>query len=107
MRSKLSWPALALTGGVLAIAVGVPIKASQAAGDKIRSIELVADTRDANPNANQAAYLLADMWRQLGLDITIKEIPYKRKLDVVYFDRDSCDGAACFDMSMWSIVGRP
>ncbi len=107
MRSRLSWPALALTSGVLAIAAGVPTTAAQAAGDKIRTIELVADTRDANPNANQAAYLLADMWGQLGLDVTIKEIPYKRKLDVVYFDRDSCDGAACFDMSMWSIVGRP
>jgi peptide/nickel transport system substrate-binding protein len=106
-RSRLPLPMLALSTGVLAIAVGLPTAATQAAGDKIRTIELTADTRDANPNANQAAYLLADMWQKLGLDIEVEEIPYKRKLDVVYFDRESCDGAACFDMSMWSIVGRP
>jgi ABC-type transport system substrate-binding protein len=73
--------------------------AAMAAGDRVRSLELTADTKAANPNANQAAYLLVDMWKQLGLDIKIKETPYKQKLDTVYFDRSTCEGAACFDMA--------
>ena len=96
---------LALGAGVLALTSVQPD--AWAAGDRVRSIELTADTKAANPNANQAAYLLADMWKKLGLDVKVKEVPYKQKLDVVYFDRSTCEGAACFDLAMWSIVGRP
>ena len=32
-----------------------------AAGDKIRTLELIADEKSRNPNANQAAYLLVGM----------------------------------------------
>ena len=96
---------LALGAGVLA-STSVQSTAF-AAGDRVRSIELTADTKAANPNANQAAYLLADMYKKLGLDVKVKEVPYKQKLDVVYFDRSTCEGAACFDLAMWSIVGRP
>jgi peptide/nickel transport system substrate-binding protein len=101
-----------LTGGILAFGAGALILGSLAnpawaAGDRVRSLELTADTKDANPNANQAAYLLVDMWKKLGIDVKVKETPYKRKLDVVYFDRSTCEGAACFDLAMWSIVGRP
>ncbi|MBI3496121.1 MAG: twin-arginine translocation pathway signal protein [Proteobacteria bacterium] len=100
-------PVLAFAAGVLATSIMlVPFEAG-AAGERVRSLELTADTKDANPNANQAAYLLADMWKKIGLDVKVKETPYKRKLDVVYFDRSTCEGAACFDMAMWSIVGRP
>lgn len=96
---------LAFGAGVLALTSLQP--EARAAGDRVRSIELTADNKAANPNANQAAYLLADMWKKLGLDVKVKEVPYKQKLDVVYFDRSTCEGAACFDMAMWSIVGRP
>lgn len=97
---------LAVAAGMMALTGGTFGSGVQAA-EKVRTIELVADPRDRNPNANQAAYLVADMWSKLGLDVKVKEIPYKRKLDVVYFDRNACDGAACFDISMWSITGRP
>ena len=91
---------LALGGSALAISLALA-PGVEAAGEKVvRTLELTADTRDANPNANQAAYLMVDMWEKLGVDVTVRELPYKRKLDVVYFDRESCDGAACFDMAM-------
>src|SRR5258708_35415220 len=104
---KPSKPVLAFAAGILAASIMVMPFEAGAAGDRVRSLELTADTKDANPNANQAAYLLADMWKKIGLDVKVKETPFKRKLDVVYFDRSSCEGAACFDMAMWSIVGRP
>ncbi|MGH6902070.1 MAG: ABC transporter substrate-binding protein [Geminicoccaceae bacterium] len=107
MGKRASSAALpALGASALAIAL-VLAPGVAAAGDKVRTLELTADTRDANPNANQAAYLMVDLWKKLGVDVTVRELPYKRKLDVVYFDRQSCEGAACFDMAMWSITGRP
>ncbi len=108
MKTKLSFVGrLAAGAAVVTLATGLFTADAWAAGDKIRTLELIADTRARNPNGNQAAYLLVDMWKKLGIDIKIKELPPKRRLDVVYFDRQNCDGAACFDMSMWSIVGRP
>ena len=109
MKPMIAWKR---TGGALALGAGMVLSAllatsALAAGDRVRSLELTADTKAANPNANQAAYLLVDMWKQLGLDIKIKETPYKQKLDTVYFDRSTCEGAACFDLAMWSIIGRP
>ena len=97
---------LAFALGMVALTGGTFVTGVRAA-EKVRTIELVADPRNRNPNGNQAAYLVADMWSKLGLDVKVKEIPYKRKLDVVYFDRNACAGAACFDISMWSITGRP
>ena len=108
MRTKLTVIGGLVVGvAALTLASGPFAGDAAAAGDKIRTLELVADTRAGNPNGNQAAYLLVEMWKRLGVDVKIKELPFKRKLDVVYFDRKTCDGAACFDMSMWSIVGRP
>ncbi|MBM3549825.1 MAG: twin-arginine translocation pathway signal protein [Alphaproteobacteria bacterium] len=106
MTAKMPLKAL-LAVGASVLALTSLSTESNAAGDRVRSIELTADTQAANPNASQAAYLLADMWKKLGLDVKVKEVPYKQKLDTVYFDRSACEGAACFDMAMWSIVGRP
>ena len=108
MRMHMTRRAVWLLGaGALAMAATAVAPPADAAGDKIRQLELVADEKSRNPNANQAAYLLVSMWKKLGLDIKVREIPYKKKLDTVYWDRKSCDNAACFDMSMWSIGGRP
>jgi peptide/nickel transport system substrate-binding protein len=74
-----------------------------AEGDQIRSFELLSRTQAEDPTEFQAAQLVVQEWRKLGLDVEHKAIPWEQLANVVWFDRDPPD----WDMTMWRMVGRP
>jgi peptide/nickel transport system substrate-binding protein len=74
---------------------------AQAAGDPVRKIVLISDTQGAVPQAFQAANLIAQVWRQLGLDVEVRPMARQAQTDLVWFNRDK------WDTTMWRMVGRP
>jgi peptide/nickel transport system substrate-binding protein len=70
-------------------------------GDQIRKLVIVSAAQASDPQEFQAAQLLAQAWRQLGLDIEVKGMPRPQLADLVWNRRDK------WDMSMWRMVGRP
>ncbi|HEX5078514.1 MAG TPA: ABC transporter substrate-binding protein [Geminicoccaceae bacterium] len=72
-----------------------------AAGDEIRPITIWARTQAANPQAYQAAQLIAQAWKDLGLEVEVKGIPRPQQSDLVWYKRDE------WDTTMWQMVGRP
>jgi len=78
----------------------VPALAQQA-GDRIRKFILVARPQAADTQAYQAAELIVQAWRQLGLDVEIRPMPRPQQSELVWFNRDK------WDMTMWQMVGRP
>ncbi len=74
---------------------------AQAAGDPVRKIVLISDTQGAVPQAFQAANLIAQAWRQLGLDVEVRPMARQAQTDLVWFNRDK------WDTTMWRMVGRP
>jgi peptide/nickel transport system substrate-binding protein len=70
-------------------------------GDQIRKLAIVSAAQASDPQEFQAAQLLAQAWRQLGLDIEVKGMPRPQLADLVWNRRDK------WDMSMWRMVGRP
>ncbi len=74
---------------------------AQGAGDPIRKIILITDTQGAVPQAFQAAQLIAQAWRQLGLEVEARPMARQAQTDLVWFNRDK------WDTTMWRMVGRP
>ncbi|HET9345856.1 MAG TPA: ABC transporter substrate-binding protein, partial [Candidatus Limnocylindrales bacterium] len=93
MRSVAAALALGV-GGLLPAAV-------EAAGDPIRPIIIWARDQAANPQAYQAAELIAQAWRELGLEVEVRGIPRTQQSDLVWYNRDK------WDTTMWQMVGRP
>src|SRR3954471_21402289 len=71
------------------------------AGDPIRKLVIVSAAQASDPPEFQAAQLLAQAWRQLGLEIEVRGLPRPQLADLVWNRRDK------WDMSMWRMVGRP
>jgi peptide/nickel transport system substrate-binding protein len=70
-------------------------------GDKIRKLVIVSAAQASDPQEYQAAQLLAQSWRQLGLDIEVRGLPRPQLADLVWNTRDK------WDMAMWRMIGRP
>lgn len=83
---------LATGGATTAIAEG---------GDAIRPLTLISRAQAANPQQYQAAELIAQAWRQLGLDVSVQGLPRPQQSDAVWYNRDT------WDLTMWQMVGRP
>lgn len=75
--------------------------AAFAEGDAVRPLELLSRTQAANPQQYQAAELIAQIWGDLGLDVTVKALPNTQLSDSVWYNRDK------WDVTMWQMVGRP
>jgi peptide/nickel transport system substrate-binding protein len=95
-----------LSGGIarLAFTAGAALLLASpalAAGDEIRPITIWARTQAANPQAYQAAQLIAQAWQDLGLEVEVRGIPRPQQSDLVWYDRDG------WDATMWQMVGRP
>ena len=95
-----------LTGGItrsaLAASAALMIASpALAAGDEIRPITIWARTQAANPQAYQAAQLIAQAWQELGLEVEVRGIPRPQQSDLVWYNRDD------WDTTMWQMVGRP
>jgi len=74
---------------------------AQAAGDPVRKIILYSDTQGASPQAFQAAQLIAQTWRQLGLDVEARPVARQQHSQIVWYERER------WDATMWRMVGRP
>jgi peptide/nickel transport system substrate-binding protein len=89
-----------LLASVCLAVLRVPAVAAEP-GDQIRKLVIVSAAQASDPQEFQAAQLLAQAWRQLGLDIEVKAMPRPQLSDLVWNTRDK------WDMSMWRMVGRP
>ena len=74
---------------------------AQAAGDRIRKIVIVSGAQAADPQEFQAAQLIAQEWRKLGLEVEVRGLPRPQVSDIVWYNRDK------WDVTMWRMVGRP
>lgn len=79
----------------------VPTAFAQAAGDRIRKIVLVSWPQGGNPQGYQASQLIAQTWRQLGLEVEVRSLPWQQHVQIVWNERDK------WDTTMWRMVGRP
>src|SRR3954454_13817770 len=89
-----------LLASVAAAALVQPAFAA-GAGDPIRKLVIVSAAQASDPQEFQAAQLLAQAWRQLGLTIEVRPMPRPQLADLVWNRRDK------WDMTMWRMVGRP
>jgi len=89
---------MSLAGFTLALAL---VAGAFAQGDHIRSIELLSRPQAAAPQEFQSAQLIAQAWRELGLDVTVNAMPWEQLADVVWYERD------VWDVTAWQMVGRP
>jgi peptide/nickel transport system substrate-binding protein len=91
-----------LAGAALPLLPILPQLAGAATpGDRIRKLTIVCAAQASDPQEYQAAQLLAQEWRQLGLDIDVRGMPRPELADLVWNTRDK------WDMTMWRMVGRP
>ena len=70
-------------------------------GDPIRDLTLISRAQAANPSQFQAAELIAQAWRQLGLEVEVQGMPRTQQSDAVWYNRDT------WDLTMWQMAGRP
>ena len=93
--------AMAFGAIALGLLAGPMIPPAEAAGDEIRAMKLISRPQSNNPQAFQAAQLIAQEWRKLGLDVQVQAMPRPQQSDVVWYKREG------WDMTMWQMVGRP
>ena len=69
--------------------------------EKVRKINLYTWPQAALPQAYQASQLIAQQWRQLGLEVDVKPLQRQAQTQLIWFSRDK------WDTTMWRMVGRP
>lgn len=72
-----------------------------AQGDPIRTLTLLSRPQAQAPQEFQSAQLIAQAWRELGVDVEVRAIPWEQLSDIVWYDRGA------WDMTAWQMVGRP
>ena len=92
--------ALAAASGVAALAFATTAFA-QGPTEKVRKLNLYSWPQAALPQSYQAAQLIAQQWRQLGLDVDVKPLQRQQQTQLIWFSRDK------WDVTMWRMVGRP
>ena len=65
----------ALLASVAATAITPPAFAAGGPGDAVRKLVIISVAQASDPQEFQAAQLLAQAWRQLGLDIEVRTMP--------------------------------
>jgi peptide/nickel transport system substrate-binding protein len=91
--------AVALAGLVIAATAGSAM--AQNASEKVRKINFYTWPQSNLPQAYQASQLIAQQWRQLGLDIDVKPLQRQAQTQLIWYSRDK------WDATMWRMVGRP
>jgi peptide/nickel transport system substrate-binding protein len=74
---------------------------AQSAGDPIRPLVLITRPQAAAPAAYQAAELIAQEWRKLGLQVDLRPLPAQQYSQIIWYERQR------WDFTMWQMVGRP
>ena len=75
--------------------------AAQDAGDAIRPLTLLTQPEAAAPQEYQAAQIIADAWRKLGLTVNVRPLPGQEFNQVIWYERQR------WDFTTWQMVGRP
>ena len=73
----------------------------QGANERIRKLNLYSWPQATLPQSYQAAQLIAQQWRQLGLEVEVKPLQRQAQTQLIWFSRDK------WDTTMWRMVGRP
>ena len=93
---------IAATAAALFAIVALPTTTwAQSANERVRKINLYSWPQAALPQSFQAAQLIAQQWRQLGLDIEVKPLQRQAQTQLIWYSRDK------WDVTMWRMVGRP
>jgi len=74
---------------------------AQEAGDAIRPLTLITQPEAAAPQEHQAAQIIADAWRKLGLTVNVRPLPGQEFNQVIWYERQR------WDTTTWQMVGRP
>jgi peptide/nickel transport system substrate-binding protein len=93
MRRLFLFGAMTVLSGFAALA--------QDAGDAIRPITLLTQPQAAAPQEYQAAQIIADAWRKLGLTVNVRPLPGQQYNQVIWYERQR------WDATTWQMVGRP
>ena len=91
--------AAALAG--LVVAATAASAGAQNVSEKVRKINFYTWPQSNLPQAYQASQLIAQQWRQLGLDIDVKPLQRQAQTQLIWYSRDK------WDATMWRMVGRP
>jgi peptide/nickel transport system substrate-binding protein len=91
-----------LLGLALAVTTALSTSAfAQDASERVRKINLYAYPQAALPQSFQASNLIAQAWRQLGLDVEVEPLQRQAQTQLIWFEREK------WDVTMWRMVGRP
>jgi peptide/nickel transport system substrate-binding protein len=74
---------------------------AEAPGDAIRPLTLLTQPEAAAPQEYQAAQIIADAWRKLGLTVNVRPLPGQEYSQIVWYERQR------WDFATWQMVGRP
>ncbi len=74
---------------------------AQGVGGAIRPLTLITQPQAAEPQEYQAAQIIADAWRKLGLTVNVRPLPGQEFNQIVWYERQR------WDMTTWTMVGRP
>lgn len=88
-----------LTVGLTALSALPAI--AQPAGDPVRPLVLLAQPQAAAPQEFQAAEMVAEAWKQLGLQVQVRPLPSQQFNQIVWYERQR------WDATTWQMVGRP
>ncbi|MBI3516219.1 MAG: twin-arginine translocation pathway signal protein, partial [Proteobacteria bacterium] len=91
----------AAAAALLSVAAWPTDGAAQPANERVRKINLYSWPQAALPQSFQAAQLIAQQWRQLGLDVEVKPLQRQAQTQLIWYSRDK------WDVTMWRMVGRP
>jgi peptide/nickel transport system substrate-binding protein len=98
-RKSLLRASVAVAATATLLAGSLPAIAQNS--DPIRELTLVSRAQAANPSQFLAAELIAQAWRQLGLEVEVQGMPRSQQSDLVWYNRDQ------WDLTMWQMAGRP
>src|SRR5690242_15181926 len=87
---------------LFAVLAALPCALSaQEAGDAIRPLTLLTQPQAAAPQEFQAAQIIADAWRKLGVTVNVRPLPGQQFNQVIWYERQR------WDTTTWQMVGRP
>ena len=92
---------IALTGFALTGILVPGVARAQTAGDPIRPLTVLTQPQAADPREYQAAQIVAEAWRKLGITVNIRPLPGQQFSQVVWYERQR------WDITTWQMVGRP
>jgi len=87
--------------GLAVLATATTASFAQNVSEKVRKINLYTWPQSNLPQAYQASQLIAQLWRQLGLEVDVKPLQRQAQTQLIWYSRDK------WDATMWRMVGRP